>query len=128
MLLLSQKAYIERILENFRTNKYSTGITPIQKGDKFRNIQCPKNDVERQVKEPILYTSIVGNSMYLQKCTRPDISLVARMLGRYQSDLGMDHCKAAKKVARHLQGTRDYALLHKKSNTSRTNRILESRF
>ena len=38
------------------------------------------------------------------------------MLGRYQSNLGMDHWKDAKKVLRYLQGTKDYMLINKRSN------------
>lgn len=30
-----QKAYIDKIFERFRIDKYSTRIIPIQKGDKF---------------------------------------------------------------------------------------------
>jgi len=46
LLRLSQKAYIERILENFHMDKCFAGIVSIQKGDKFSLMQCPKNDVE----------------------------------------------------------------------------------
>ncbi|KAA0060866.1 Retrovirus-related Pol polyprotein from transposon TNT 1-94 [Cucumis melo var. makuwa] len=35
--------------------------------------------------------------------------------GRYQSNPGMDHWKAAKKVLRYLQGTKDYLLTYKRS-------------
>ncbi|KAA0051661.1 Retrovirus-related Pol polyprotein from transposon TNT 1-94 [Cucumis melo var. makuwa] len=34
----------------------------------------------------------------------------------YQSNLGMDHWKAAKKVLRYLQGTKDYMLTYKRSD------------
>jgi len=34
------------------------------------------------------------------------------MLGRCQSDLGLDHWRAAKKVMRYLQGTKDYMLMY----------------
>jgi len=40
--------------------------------------------------------------MYAQTCTRPDISFAVGMLGRYQSNPGLDHWKAAKKVLRYL--------------------------
>ena len=52
--------------------------------------------------EAILYASVVGSLMYLQTCTRPDISFVVGMLGRYQSNPGIDHWKAAKKLMRYL--------------------------
>ena len=81
-------------------NNCSAGVVPIQKGDKFSLIQCPKNDVERKQMEYIPYASVVGSLMYLQTCTRPDISFAVGMLGRYQSNPGIDYWKAAKKVMR----------------------------
>ncbi|XP_074283854.1 secreted RxLR effector protein 161-like [Silene latifolia] len=50
--------------------------------------------------EKIPYASVVGSLNYVQTCTRPDISFAVGMLGRYQSNPGMDHWKAAKKVLR----------------------------
>jgi len=35
-------------------------------------------------------SSIIGSLMYVQTCTRPDISFAVGMLGRYQSNPGMD--------------------------------------
>ena len=36
------------------------------------------------------------------------------MLGRYQSNPGVDHWRAAKKVMRYLQGTKDYILIYRR--------------
>ncbi|KAL2237853.1 UNVERIFIED_CONTAM: Retrovirus-related Pol polyprotein from transposon TNT 1-94 [Sesamum indicum] len=115
LLGLSQKCYIYKVLERFKMDKCSAGIVPIQKGDKFNQMQCPKNDLERKEMESIPYASVVGSLMYVQTCTRPDISFVIGMLGRYQSNPGMDHWKAAKKVFWHLQGTKDHMLMYKRS-------------
>ena len=38
------------------------------------------------------------------------------MLGRYQSNPGMDHWRAAKKVMRYLQGTKDYMLMYRRTD------------
>jgi hypothetical protein len=38
------------------------------------------------------------------------------MLGRYQSNPGIDHWRAAKKVMRYLQGTKNYMLMYRWSN------------
>jgi len=62
---------------------------PIQKGDKFSLMQCPKNDLEQKQMENIPYASVVGSLMYAQTCTRPDISFAVGMLGRYQSNPGL---------------------------------------
>ncbi|XP_075106883.1 secreted RxLR effector protein 161-like [Nicotiana tabacum] len=37
------------------------------------------------------------------------------MLGRYQSNPGINHWKAAKKVLRYLKGTKDYMLMYRRS-------------
>jgi len=50
----------------------------------------------------ILYALVVGSIMYDDISTLPNISFAAGMLGRYQSNLGMEHWKAANKVLRYL--------------------------
>ncbi|XP_071695861.1 secreted RxLR effector protein 161-like [Rutidosis leptorrhynchoides] len=62
----------------------------------------------------IPYASVVGSLVYAQVCTRPDIAYITGMLGRYQSNPGMDHWKAAKKVLRYLQGTKDLMLTYRR--------------
>jgi len=66
--------------------------------------------------EAISYALVVGSMMYAQICTQTDISLAAGMLGRYQSSLGMEHWKVAKKVLRYLQGTKDHMLTYRRSD------------
>ena len=91
LLGLSQKTYINKILERFNMEKCSACVVPIQKGDKFNAMQCPKNELEREQMRNIPYASVVGSLMYAQTCTRPDISFAVGMLGRYQSNPGLDH-------------------------------------
>ena len=38
------------------------------------------------------------------------------MLGRYQSNPGIDHWKATKKVMRYFQGTKDYMLMYRRTD------------
>ena len=64
----------------------------------------------------IPYASAIGSIMYAQVYTRPDIAFVVGMLGRYQSNPGLDHWKAAKKVLRYLQGTKDYMLMYRRTD------------
>lgn len=66
--------------------------------------------------EAIPYASIVGNLMYAQTFTRPDINFAIGMLGHYQSNLGMDYWKVAKKVLRYLQGMKNYMPDYKRSS------------
>ena len=62
------------------------------------------------------YASIIGSMMYAQVCTRPDLAFITGMLGRYQSNPGLDHWKAAKKALRYLQGTKGLMLTYKRTD------------
>ena len=109
----SQETYINKVLERFNMKNCSSSVAPILKGDRFNLNQCSKNDFEREHMKNIPYASAVGSLMYAQVCTRPNIAFAVRVLGRYQSNPGLDHRRAAKKVMRYLQGTNDYMLMYR---------------
>ena len=46
ILGLSQKSYIEKVLDRFGMKNCASGDTPVAKGDKFSLSQCPKNKLE----------------------------------------------------------------------------------
>ncbi|KAK8948501.1 hypothetical protein KSP39_PZI005632 [Platanthera zijinensis] len=116
ILGLSQKAYIDKVLNKYGMKGCSPGETPISKGDKLSLLQCPKNDLQVEQMKDIPYASAVGSLMYAQVCTRPDIAFVVGMLGRFLSNPGIDHWKAAKRVMRYLQRTKDYMLTYRRSD------------
>jgi hypothetical protein len=62
----------------------------------------------------ISYASVIKSLMYARVCTHSDIIFVIGMIGRQQTDPGMDHLKVAKKVLHHLQWTKDYMLTFRK--------------
>ena len=91
ILGLSQETYINKVLERFNMKNCSSSVAPILKGDRFDLNQRPKNDFEREHMKNIPYTSPIGSLMYAQVCTRPDIAFVVGVLGKYQSNPGIDH-------------------------------------
>jgi hypothetical protein len=113
ILKLSQNAYIEKVLERFVMNNCLTSIAPIIKRDKFSKNQCPQNALEQEQIKNIPYASAIGSLLYAQVSTRPDIVMAVGMLDRYQNNLGMEHWKAAKRVMRYLQETKDYGLTYR---------------
>ncbi|KAL4282801.1 hypothetical protein GQ457_16G019510 [Hibiscus cannabinus] len=116
ILGLSQKNYIDKVIKRFSMQNSKLMDTLVAKGDKFCLAQCPKSDLEIQEMKKVPYTSAIGSLMYAQVCTRPDIAYIVGMLGRYSSNLGMDHWIAAKRVMRYLQRTKDYMLTYRKSD------------
>jgi len=113
ILGLSQETYINKILDTFRMKDCSPVVDPIVKGDRFNLNQCPKNDFEREQTKNIPYASLVGSLMYAQVCIRLNIAFAVGMLRRYESNLGIDHWRVAKKVMRYLQGIKGYMLMYK---------------
>ncbi|RVW88887.1 Retrovirus-related Pol polyprotein from transposon TNT 1-94 [Vitis vinifera] len=114
ILGLSQRTYIDKVLQRYGMQNSKPGDTPVAKGDKFNLNQCPKNSLESQEMQKIPYASAVGSLMYAQVCTRPDIAYIVGMLGRYLSNPGMDHWRAAKRVMRYLQRTKEYMLTYRR--------------
>ncbi|GAA0186408.1 hypothetical protein LIER_33696 [Lithospermum erythrorhizon] len=88
ILGLSQKRYINKVLKSLE-------IKEMQK---------------------IPYASAVGSLMYARVCTRPDITFIVGVLGRYLSNPDMNHWKAVKRVIRYLQRTKDYMLTYWRSD------------
>ena len=86
----------------FNMQSCSSSKAPIVKGGRFSKGQCPHNDIERDRMKAVPYYSIVSSLMYAQVCTHADIAFVVGVLGRYLSDPGQSHWKAAKKVLGYL--------------------------
>jgi len=116
ILGLSQKGYIERVLDRFNMKSCKPCTTHIQKGEKFSKSQCSKDDGETTKIEKVPFASTVGSLMNAQVCTRPNITFIVNVLGRYLSNLGLPHWQAAKRVMRYLQGTKDYMLTFRRSD------------
>ena len=76
ILGLSQKAYIDKVLNRFGMSNCAPGDTLIAEGDKFSLHQCPKNELEKKDMERFPYASTIGSLMYAQVCTRSDIAYI----------------------------------------------------
>ena len=113
---LSQRNYIDIVLKRYGMLDSKPLDTLVAKGDKFSLNQCPKGNLEIEEMKSIPYTSIIRSLMYAQVCTHPDIAYIVGVLGRYLSNAGIDHWKAAKRVMRYLKKTRDYMLIYQRSN------------
>lgn len=83
ILGLSQKAYIDKILERYGMITCFSNVVPIHKGDKLSCDQCPQIDSEHKDMEKYSYASLVESLIYAQVCTRPDISHVVGLLGNF---------------------------------------------
>ncbi|KAK2979803.1 hypothetical protein RJ640_021751 [Escallonia rubra] len=73
ILRLSQRVYIDKVLKRFNMHNGTPTVAHVVKGDKFGLLQCPRKQLEQDEIERIPYASTIGNFMYAQVCTHPDI-------------------------------------------------------
>jgi hypothetical protein len=117
VLGLSQKAYLEKVLKKYGMHASNASPAPIVKGDRFGNFQCPRNQYEIDQMKAVPYASAVGSLMYAQVCTRPDLAFVTGVLGRFQSNPGIDHWKMVKKALRYVKGTKGLMLTYRRTDS-----------
>jgi hypothetical protein len=116
ILRLSQQTNIDKILKRYGMENDKSGNTLVAKGDKFSLDQCPKIELEKSEMHQISYASLIESLMYAQVCTHPNIAYITGMLGRYLSNPDMNHWKAAKRVLRYLQRTKNHMLTYRRSD------------
>lgn len=58
----------------------------------------------------IPYQEAVGSLLYVAQCTRPDIAFAVNDVSRFNSNFGLVHWNAVKRIIRYLKGTIDYKL------------------
>ncbi len=81
--------------------------TQILQGTRLSMAQCPTTAEDREKMGVVPYASAIGSIMYAMLCTRPDVNLAISLVGRYQSDPGMEHWKAVKNILKYLKRTND---------------------
>ena len=79
---------------------------PVLQEIRLSKTQSPTTVAEREKMSFVPYASAVGSLMYAMLCTRPDINLAISLVGRYQSDPGMEHWTAVKNILKYLKGLR----------------------
>ena len=111
-LSLSQENYVQKILERFGMSTCKPIDTPVERNTSLSKSMVPKNDEERGRMARVPYSSAVGSLMYAMLCTRPDICYAVGLVSRFQSNPGVAHWQAVKRILRYLKGTSDYVLCY----------------
>ena len=79
---------------------------------KLSKTQSPTTTEEREKMSVIPYASAIGSIMYAMLCTRPGVCLAISLVGRNQSDPGVDHWTAVKNILKYLKRTKDMFLVY----------------
>jgi hypothetical protein len=122
-LYLSQKKYIEKILEHFGMQNSKSVSTPLATHFRLSTALAPQSEEEEQFMSHVPYSSAVGSIMYAMVCTRPDISQAVNVVSRYMANPGKVHWQAVKWTLRYLQGTTDVGLVYDRGSDVNSNVI-----
>ncbi|KAE8732732.1 hypothetical protein F3Y22_tig00001750pilonHSYRG00022 [Hibiscus syriacus] len=104
-LRLSQRGYVEKMLERFAMSSAKPVSTPLANHFKLSSEQCPKTDKEAENMAKVSYSNAVGCLMYAMVCTRPDLAHAVSQVCKYMSKPGKQHWDAVKWIFRYLKGT-----------------------
>ena len=109
-LHMSQKHYIEKVLERFNMDQAKVVSSPLATHFKLSTKQSPSTAKEMEDMSRVPYASAVGSLMYAMVCTRPDIAHAVGVVSRFLSNPGREHWDAVKWIMRYLRGTSDLRL------------------
>jgi hypothetical protein len=73
---------------------------------------CPQTEEVKALVDAKRYRSGVGSIMHLAVTTRPDLSVVAKILAEALDNPSLKHFVALKRVLRYLRGTADYGIIY----------------
>ena len=109
---LSQSTYLDKVLKKFKMDQAKKGFLPVLQGVKLSKTQCPTTTEDSENMKDVSYASAIGSIMYAMLCTRPDVCLAISLVGRYQSNPGVDHWTAVKNILKYLKSTKDMFLIY----------------
>jgi len=110
-IFVSQKKYVQELLDRFKMQKCNPANTPSEFVLKLYK------DEEGEKVDNTLFKQITGSLMYLT-ATRPDIMYSVSLISRYMESPTEMHLLAAKRILRYLQGTKDFGLFYKRGEKS----------
>ena len=88
---LSQSTYLDKVLKKLKMDQSKKGFLPVLQGVKLSQTQCPTTAEDREKMKDVPYATAIGSIMYAMLCTRPDVCLAISLVGRYQSNPGVEY-------------------------------------
>jgi hypothetical protein len=106
-ITLSQKAYIEKILDRYGYGRRGRGAkTPMVTGQQLEAFHGTASQASRQE-----FIVQLGAVMYAMVITRPDIAFPVSTLAQHANNPGPEHRKALQRIFLYLRATLDYCIV-----------------
>ena len=106
-LWLHQSMYIDTLLADYGMTDCNSVATPLDPHHPL-GLESDTSDAVPNLLES--YQRLVGSLLFLQMCTRPDLSFAILLLSQHCSSPLPRHFAAARRVLRYLKGTKDLRL------------------
>jgi hypothetical protein len=116
LLSISQKTYLEQILENAGMSQCNPVGTPMTPGVTLQKATRAPTEDEATAIASIPYRRTIGELNYAMRTTRPDIAYPVSCLSRYMENPSIDHHRQLKHLLRYIRGTTDLVLVFGLSN------------
>jgi len=110
-IFISQKKYVQEILDTFKIKDCNFEVTPIEFGRKIHK------DEEGEKLNSTLFKQIVASLMYLTT-TMSDIMYAVSLISKFMKNSTTMHLLATKRILHYLQGTKDFGLFFKRDKKS----------
>ncbi|KAF1313386.1 Integrase catalytic core protein, partial [Globisporangium splendens] len=111
-LSISQKSYIDSVIERFGQTNAAPSLTPIDPSTHLSKGDEAQSEADRAEMETKPYRSLIGSLMYLACGTRPDIAVAVARLSRFLENPGPKHWDAGIKVVKYLKKTKDVGIVY----------------
>jgi Reverse transcriptase (RNA-dependent DNA polymerase) len=105
-MVISQPAYIEKIIKKFNLEDAKTYATPLDPAVKLSKDQCPSTERGKQAMSKIPYRQAIGSLIWAAVATRPDIGFAVSLHSQFLENPGGTHWTAVKHVFKYLKGTK----------------------
>jgi hypothetical protein len=109
---LSQKTYLEKILEKFNMASCNSRSVLTSGGD----LQFTLEDSTERISST-LFRSLVGKLNYAMVATRPDLAFSVSLLSRFMEEPTTHHWEIAKRVLAYIKGTINVGLVFNSTST-----------
>lgn len=116
LLELSQKSYLQKVLNTFRMEECKPVKTPLAPHMKFKAATEIEADEQAEKMKSVPYANAVGSIMYSMIGSRPDLAYPVGVISRFMSKPLMDHWQGVKWVLRYIKGSVDSRLQYKKES------------
>jgi hypothetical protein len=107
---LSQRAYIDTIIERFHLEDAKHVASPMETGVVLSDANSPSTHAQTEAMRNVPYQRAIGSLMYAATSTRPDIAFAVAILSQFMRNPGVVHWDAVKRVLRYLKGSADYGI------------------